>query len=62
MRKSLKAANAALAPHGISIRFNREYGEYSVRIRSKGEGATYYTDDLADAVETAYAMAGHGEA
>lgn len=45
----------------VTIRYDRELGEYSVTPDDEGENATYYTDSYADAVGTARVMANGGD-
>ena len=51
--KRVKAKGVDLGP--VSIWFDEELGEYQVRLKGR-PGATYYTDDRADAFATAQAM------
>lgn len=45
-----------LASLGVSIRFNRDYGEYRVNLHGGSEDTAYYTDDLEDAYLTGIFM------
>lgn len=49
-----KQARKHLATFGISLVFNEEYNEYRMN-KGNREATAYYTDDLQDAIGTAYA-------
>lgn len=49
-------AKSSLLARGVSIRFNRETGEYRVAFVGKSERYAAYTDDRRDAIATGEAM------
>lgn len=54
-RMTLAAAKAVVNAHGCKLR-RTAAGDYRVNIAGGTEATAYYTDDLADAVETAASM------
>ena len=56
---TIKAAKAALKPHGISL--NKKDGEYRVNFVGGREETAYYTNDIDDAVNTGIDMAERGK-
>jgi hypothetical protein len=58
---TLTAAKALLRPLGVTLR--KRDGEYRVAFDMRdNEASAYYTNDLADALETGRAMACHAHA
>lgn len=54
--KTLTEANKNLANYGIKIKFCKDWDEYQVTIKADKNG-TYYTNELKDAIDTAYCIA-----
>lgn len=54
---TMRMVRASLREVGITIRRDREWSEYIVRVVGSPEGEGYHTSDLADAYQTGHAMA-----
>jgi len=54
---TMRMVRASLAAVGVTIKHDREWSEYVVRIKGSPAGHGYHTSDLADAYQTGHAMA-----